>query len=240
MLQKALQYLVGLKANQTYEIDGRTWSDNRLNLVEVKKNYPAHITCGGLDSIVALVMSELDRLEPMTLPVYIRVDSPTTVNVFTSWDEFYVRSPLYVAETKPCGLRDGYRDFDTAIIELRSKVAPGEGVDYLLDLLSRINQENVVSITDNGITQTVEARSGIALKQMENIRPRVPLRPFRTFLEVEQPQSDYLVRINKEGQIGFFSADGGVWEMTARETIAKYFEVLLEEQISEDKVVVMI
>ena len=35
---------------------------------------------------------------------------------------------------------------------------PGEGVDYLLDLLSRINKENGVTTRDNGVSQEVEAR----------------------------------------------------------------------------------
>lgn len=54
--------------------------------------------------------------------------------------------------------------------------------------------ENSVSTNDNGVTQTVEARQGVALNALIEIKPRVMLRPFRTFLEVEQPESEFLLR----------------------------------------------
>lgn len=58
---------------------------------------------------------------------------------------------------------------------------PGEGVDYLLDLLSRINKENGVTTRDNGVSQEVEARQGISLKALVQVKPRISMRPYRTF-----------------------------------------------------------
>ena len=48
------------------------------------------------------------------------------------------------------------------------------------------------------MSQEVEARSGISLKSMLQVRPRVVLRPYRTFLEVEQPESEFLLRMDAE------------------------------------------
>ena len=76
--------------------------------------------------------------------------------------------------------------------------------------------KNSVTSEDNGVTQTVEARKGIALKAREQVKPRVPLCPFRTFLEVEQPESEFLVRMREGGEIGLFEADGGMWKLDAK------------------------
>ena len=38
---------------------------------------------------------------------------------------------------------------------------------------------------------------------------------FRTFLEVEQPESEFLLRVDPDEGIGFFEADGGIWKLEA-------------------------
>ena len=105
-------------------------------------------------------------------------------------------------------------------------------MDYLLDLLSRISKDSGVATTDNGVSQTVEARQGIALKATVQLRPRVPLRPFRTFQEVEQPESEFLLRMDEEGNIGLFEADGGMWKLTARQTVKAFLEAKLADLVA--------
>lgn len=125
------------------------------------------------------------------------------------------------------------------LIELRSLCIPNEGTAYLLDLLSRMTNENSVSTNDNGVTQTVEARQGVALNAVVEIKPRVMLRPFRTFLEVEQPESEFLLRVDPDEGIGFFEADGGIWKLEAKKNIADYFLKNMGDLIDAGKVVVM-
>ena len=137
------------------------------------------------------------------------------------------------------GLRTGFRGREVALIELRSLCIPNEGTAYLLDLLSRMTNENSVSTNDNGVTQTVEARQGVALNAVVEIKPRVMLRPFRTFLEVEQPESEFLLRVDPDEGIGFFEADGGIWKLEAKKNIADYFLKNMGDLIDAGKVVVM-
>ena len=100
------------------------------------------------------------------------------------------------------------------------------------DLLPRISKESNVASNDNGVSQTVEARQGISLKATVQIKPRVPLRPFRTFQEVEQPESEFLLRLNEAGDVGLFEADGGMWKLRARETVKAFLENALEAEIA--------
>lgn len=111
--------------------------------------------------------------------------------------------------------------------------------DYLLDLLSRMSKDSGVTTRDNGVSQEVEARQGVSLKALVQVKPRVALRPFRTFLEVEQPVSEFLLRLDDDGNVGLFEADGGMWQQTAKASIAAYFEDKLAQEVKDGKIVVM-
>lgn len=237
MLKEALEYLVSLKENKTYDIHGDTYSDRELHRIAPHVDRPARVGVTGLDSIVKLIRNELDVLDAQ--PLFVRVDGAREVSVFSTLDDAMARDDLYHATCDVPGFRGGFKGYEAAIIELRSKFAPGEGVDYLLDLLSRINKTEGVTTSDNGVSQTVEARQGVSLKQMVTVKPRVVLRPYRTFLEVEQPESEFLLRLDGEGNVGLFEADGGMWELEAKRRIAAYFEEKLAEEINGGKVVVM-
>ncbi len=238
MIKEALSYLVGLKENKTYEIYGDTYSDHDLVRIRPHINRPNQISVTGLDSIVKLISKEIDTMEGM-LPVFIRVEGARKVSVFTSYDGCLARNSLYEATCDVPDFREGFREAQNAIIELRSKFAPSEDVDYLLTLLSSINKENGVTTMDNGVSQQVEARTGISLKQMVTVKPRVTLCPYRTFLEVAQPSSEFILRLDEDGNVGLFEADGGMWRMDAKRNVAAYFEEKLSSLIETGKVVVM-
>lgn len=236
MLKEFAQYLVSLKDNKIYDIDGEKYSDNSLHRIAPYVPRPEKLCVTGLDSIVKLVKAELMKV---TRPIFIRVDDPTSVTVLTALDKDMNRDVLFKAECDVPGFREGFRQYDKAIIEIRSKFSPNVDVDYLLDLLSRINKENGVTTSDNGVSQTVEARTGVSLKQMVNVRPRVTLAPYRTFLEVQQPASEFLLQLNDEGDVGLFEADGGMWKLEAKKNILDYFEDTLFDEIDAGCVIVM-
>ena len=237
MLKEFAQYLASVKENKTYEIGGQTYSDNDLVRIEKYTPHPTRITVAGLDSIVKVIRTEAKKL---TAPIYIHVDSPDYVNAFTALDGEMDRDYLVIAKSDVPGFRSGFTDYESAIIEFRSKFIPNKDIAYILDLLSRINMENGVTTTDNGVSQSVEARKGISLKQMENIKPRVTLAPYRTFLEVEQPESEFLLRLDDNGRVGLFEADGGMWKLHAKQNIADYFSEEMKSEIADGTVVVMI
>lgn len=105
----------------------------------------------------------------------------------------------------------------------------------ILDIATGATKERV----DYDVTQTVETTQGVALKTNETIKPRVALAPFRTFLEVEQPESEFLLRVNEDGEVGLFEADGGVWKLEAKQNICEYFYERLEDLIDAKRVIVM-
>lgn len=201
-------------------------------------DHPDTLQLHSLEALVTLVKTEAANMDA---PLYITIPDHLTVRCFGQPQiaARFFRQVFYEAKaTDVPGFWDGFREQEKAIIELRSRFAPGEGVDYLLDLLSRINKESGVTTIDNGVSQTVEARQGVALKTTVQLKPRVPLRPYRTFQEVEQPESEFLLRMDEAGNIGLFEADGGMWKLTARQTIKAFLEQELSDLIAADAVYV--
>lgn len=237
MFKEAIQYLVSLKDNKTYEIHGETYSDHPLHRVEPHVDRPERFDVTGLDSIVKLIRAEKDMAAQF--PIFIRVVNPRTVSVVGSLDEYMSRDYFYRAACDATEWVPGWRDQEKAIIELRSMFAPTEDVEYLLSLISSISKNDGVSSEDNGVSQTVTATMGVALKQVVPVKPRVTLAPFRTFLEVEQPASEFILRLDNNASIGLLEADGGMWKMEAKKNIVAYFETALKEEIEQGAVVVM-
>ena len=236
MLAKMIDKIVSLKETKTFEIGGQTYADATLTRIPPHVDRPACIEVSGLDGICKLIRTELAKLDTV---VMVQAKAHNEVEVMTTYQPDFSRNMLYRARADAPGLRTGFRGREVALIELRSLFIPSDGTAYLLDLLSRMTDENSVTTRDNGVTQQVEAKQGVSLNVMVDVKPRVQLRPFRTFLEVEQPESEFLIRVDAEEGIGFFEADGGIWKLEAKKNIAKYFETHLTDLIEAGKVVVM-
>lgn len=199
---------------------------------------PHCIDLTGLDSVCKMVRNE--AAEHVGLQIFIQVKDYKSVSVFTSLDSDEDRRYLYKCTADTPAVTFGrFIPYENAVIELRSLYIPNQDTEYLLQLLSSISSESKVTSTDNGVTQKVEAKSGIALNSVVTVKPRVSLQPFRTFIEIEQPESEFLLRINDRGEIGMFQADGGVWKLEATRNVAGYFETALKDLIDAGAVVVI-
>lgn len=231
-IQKTTQPLVQQIDGGTFVISGNGGVEEICPAIYHPDTLPLH----SLEALVKMVQTEAMNMDA---PLYITIPSHLTVRCFgqPQPEARFFRQVYYEAKaTDVPGFQDGFREQEKAIIELRSRFAPGEGVDYLLDLLSRISKDSGVTTTDNGVSQTVEARQGVALKSVVSLKPRVPLRPFRTFQEVEQPESEFLLRMDEEGNIGLFEADGGMWKLTARQTVKAFLEAKLADLVNSEAV----
>ena len=237
MLKEAIKEIERMAAPTTVEVDGSVYSNQQLVHIQDKKPMPKCIELTGLDSVCKMVRNEADHVG---LQIFIQVKDYRNVSVFTSLDSDEDRLYLYkCAADTPVVTTDRFMDYEKAVIELRSLYIPNDGTDYLLQLLSSISNESKVTSTDNGVTQKIQATNGIAMSSMVTVKPRVTLQPFRTFIEVEQPASEFILRINERGEIGFYQADGGVWKLEATRNVAAYFEEKLQDLIDNGTVVVI-
>lgn len=239
MIQKALEYIVGLKDNKTYQINGKTYSDKQLCLIEDEHYTRKNISFGSLDAIVKMLKFEIADYTDGTEPVFVHIKDHRSVDVFTRPNEREQRVWPYSAECSDTNFREGWRELDNTIIELRSRFIPTDDSNYLLSLISRINNEQGVRTEDNGVSQIVTAKQGVTLMGNEAVKPRLMLKPFRTFREIAQPESEFILRLDDGGRVGLFEADGGIWKMEAKDNIAVYFEKALGNEIEAGAVVVL-
>lgn len=242
-LRDAIDRITDLARPFTMEAYGHQFCSKPL--VEVKTEQYAPISYGvdTLDALVKLILTE-----GLTLGrrLYVRVDSARNVTVTTTYNggelrNPYQRFPLYEAVSDVPGVTIGHSmSQEQAIVELQSLYAVTPDRDYLLSLLSRIDVNQGVSSVDNGISQEVSVKTGAVLKEQTMVQPIVHLQPYRTFLEVEQPASDFLLRLDKEGHPALYEADGGAWKLEAKRSIAAYLAEKLAAQVESGCVVVLV
>lgn len=242
-LRDAIDRIVGLAAPYTMEANGHTFCSKALVEVKADEYAPTAYEVDTLDALVKLILTE-----GLTLGrrLYVRVDSARKVTVTTTYNggelrNPYQRFPLYEAVSDVPGVTIGnLMSQEQAIVELQSLYAVTPDRDYLLSLLSRIDVNQGVSSVDNGISQEVSVKTGAVLKEQTMVQPIVHLQPYRTFLEVEQPVSDFLLRVSKEGEPTLFEADGGAWKLEAKRSIAAYLAEKLADQVERGDVVVLV
>lgn len=242
-LKDAIDRIVELAKPYTIKTDdGRRYCTTYLREVKPEVELPARYSVDTLEALVKLIRTEGVAQAPL---LYVRVDSARRVMVDTTYThkEYaeFSRLPLYeaVSDVPSISVNQSISQ-ERAIVELQSLYAITEDRDYLLSLLSRIDVNQGVSSVDNGISQEVSVKTGAVLKEQQTVQPIVHLQPYRTFLEVEQPASDFLLRLDKEGRPALFEADGGAWKLEAKRNIAAYLGEKLADLVERGSVVVMI
>jgi hypothetical protein len=97
----------------------------------------------------------------------------------------------------------------------------------LLQVTGNIRDENIKTAEDDGVTQTVNVRSGINRLAATNAPNPIALKPYRTFTEVNQPESLFVFRLSKgrDGELpqcALIEADGGRWKREAIDRIVNW------------------
>lgn len=239
MLKAMIEKIEKMAGPKVFDIGNEHYASDHLVRIDPEKDFPKTIKLTGLDSVCKMVVNEANDLFPGD-QVLIQVADYNFVRVFTTLDGEMDRCYLYECMADTPRVKTGtFMSHEEAVIQMRSLYIQNTDMEYLLKLLSSISKESKVSSNDNGVSQTVEARTGVALTTNAYVRPYVNLQPFRTFLEVPQPESMFLLRLDNDGRIGLFEADGGVWKLEATRNIAAYFEEKLGDLIKAGRVVVL-
>ena len=229
------------------EVNGRTFLVNGNDCTEVEPPEipkPEKVNTSSLNALVELIKNEVDG-HTENPPLYVSCNTYSGVEVFTTpnpKDELHRWQPYHAtASDLPPLVEDVRWSFDEAMIKLRSmfqRAPEGEknDVDYILDLLSHMSFDQSVKSDDNGITQTVQVRKGVSFVENKAVRPIVTLAPYRTFQEVEQPESEFVFRVYDDRSISLTAADGGMWKLAAREAVKNHLETALCDEIAAGKV----
>ena len=226
MIEKALKYIVGLNNPELKEINGQTYSDKPLQ--RISHNPKADpIQMHTLSSLVDYIKSEADVIPDK---MFIHIKSPTILDEERT-REYMVEVNALVPEFR----FNQFMDHENFCINMQSKFINSEDTEkaLLLKFAGTVEAGTVADYGDDGITQKATVKTGIASKGEAVIPSPVTLKPYRTFIEVEQPLTQFIFRMKQdkyEGiQCALFEADGGAWMIDAMDNIRMYLEKALSE-----------
>ena len=231
-IQKTTQPIIREIGSATFAVT----TDGETNEIRPTIDHPDTLPLHSLDALVKLVRTEAAKAQAT---LYITIPDHMTVRCFgqPDPDARYFRQVYYEAHaTDVPGWGEKVQlGFEEAQIAMRTRFQETADTVYALKLLSDICCGAKVVYNDNGIATTVTTQKGVALQSNEQIRPIITLKPYRTFQEVEQPESIFLIRVNERG-ITFTEADGGMWKLKARQIIKAFLEEQLAEEITSSGV----
>lgn len=230
MIKQALEYIVGMRAPEVLEINGETYSDKRLERICHNPKAKA-IELTTLTSLVEYIKAKIDTMDDKMI---IHVSSPECVRLYSMLDLDRVREYLVEVHAQVPEFRYGrYMDHENFLIALQSKFIPNDDRELLLRFTGTVENGTVAQYGDDGVTQKATIKTGIASKGEAVVPNPVRLRPFRTFIEVEQPESAFVFRMRQDSDDGvecaIFEADGGAWKNMAMKNIKDYLQFELND-----------
>lgn len=234
MLKEAIEKILEIGGLEVKEINGRQYSNQKLYPVK----YPVSdgINVRSLAGLVEYIKSQFDSKKS----IMIHVKSATEVVAFESVNDDMDRNVFIKANALLPEFRfDNFYDTEQFNIKMQSCFVLNDDKDIMLKVVGTIREDNVRDTGDDGVSQSVVVKTGVATVGQAKVPNPVRLKPYRTFVEVEQPESDFVFRMQDGPRCALFEADGGAWELEAMANIEKYLIARLSKEIAMEQVVVI-
>lgn len=233
LTKEALSYLMEEQSKPTFaEVNGQTYSDKRMHrIIHNPKADP--IEMNTLSSLIDYIKAGIDVIK---FPAVIHIQSPTRVELYTTLDDERIRERMVVVKARVPEFRfNNYTEHEAFLIAVQSKFLDTEDKKLILQFAGTVENGTVEQYGDDGVTQKATVKTGIASKSDAIVPNPVKLKAFRTFIEVDQPETEYVFRMRDDRhtcsgiECALFEADGGAWEIKAMESIKEYLQKELEE-----------
>lgn len=240
MIKEALEYLVALGNVKREKVGSQEYSTQPLYLHE--EPTASQLTVQSLSGLVEYINSNFDKLfdKEKDDRALIHVVNPTMVKVLSQFTRDKKRNHLLVAEANlPEFSFDTFYDSESFNIKLQSAFVNDLDRAVALQVIGNIREEQVKNSGDDGIAQTVTAKVGVATVATAKVPNPVVLRPYRTFTEVEQPASDFVLRLKDGPRCALFEADGGAWELEAMKNVQEYLKENINSFLVKHQVVII-
>lgn len=229
--KEALEYLVdlGMERDSIIQLEQGTFS--RENLKRVNDPVATTLKVSTLTGLVDYIKANVDELKGELL---IQVKSHDEVRLFSKLNtdrdrELYIQAEAIL----PNNIRyNSFIDTENFNIMLQSSFVDTGDKAVLLKYTGLVQDEAVKSTGDDGVSQQVTVKTGVASVGQAIVPNPVSLAPYRTFPEVEQPTSKFIFRMQSGPRAALFEADGGAWRNQAILNIKNYLEKELEKAIN--------
>lgn len=234
MIKEAIEKIEALAVKsmtpQKIEIGGKNYIAHNGHEYSDEPLYPETLRFTTLSGLADYIEGGYDKVFLVGTPI-IHVVSPYLVKYYGEAAPVYAsRCDLAKAEPEiperfPFGRFMTGEEF---MIKLQALFVQGIG-DWqdVVEACAGIKKQDGIEYKDSGVTQTVAVQSGLFLAAMKKLPNPVILAPYRTFPEIEQPASKFILRATdgRSGpELGLFEGDGGAWRLTAMEAISEWLK----------------
>lgn len=239
MIAEAIKHIFGLGAQQIQQVHGRAYArdtDGKLSPVSSPESMAAPLEFHSLSGLAAYVASSFASMQDEGQNEHaLVVDGPAGVRYVSSLTtafrqrEVLATAAPFLSPAFPFGR---YLDLETFVTSLQSSFVQDAQTAAILKLVGNIKGEDVQTVEDDGVSQRVTARTGVATVGKAAVPNPVILSPFRTFPEINQPFSRYVLRLQQgdEGELpeaALFEVGDCQWKHEAAADIAARLGELL-------------
>lgn len=241
-LKEALQFITKLKEEsmepRVLEIGGDTYCNK--DLVRYHRfPFAEAINVNTLTALVDYIKGKPDELRESMI---LHVESPTTVRLYSGLINERDRESLIRTEAIVNEFHfDQHYDQERFLIELQANFLETPDLLTIMQVAGNIKSGTTANYSDDGVSQKTTVKMGVELNDVIVPNP-VKLRPYRTFAEIEQPESSYVFRI-KDTERGpafkLVEADGGLWKNGTMQKIKEYLEYELSEELKKYHITVI-
>lgn len=230
MLKSFVEKLLDLKKPETIEIGGKTYCQDGYR--PVRDPYPDPLSINNLTGILDYINASPEKWDR---EFFIHVEDFNQVALYQSMTgAFNQRVTIISAASRPCTFQFGHKmAVEEFIIAIHGMFLPNPDREYLLKFVSNVRVDANAVFSDNGASQTVTAKQGVSsLVTTETVKNPLLLQPYRTFNEVEQPASQFIIRLGKNNDSAVCSlheCDGEAWKQEAIQRIKTFLTTELPE-----------
>lgn len=217
------------------EIRGELYTnfDGLKRMPKYEPSSPATVPTFTLDGLCEWIKQDIDGNFAKYDRLMVAVENEVTVSVYPPVCGVELNRRPQLAECKrkiepfPWGK---FQDQEAFIVFLLSRFTEDQhgNRDAVGKLVGNIRQEQSAEAADDGISQRVTVKNGIAKVGETIIKNPVYLAPMRTFCEIEQPVSPFVLRVQEGPAIALFEADAGEWRNAAVRSIRDYLAEVLD------------
>lgn len=251
--QDALEYLYQLgqkdKDFMSMKIGDHIYvnTDKLVRIKPVLPEVPSPYVIFTLLGLIDYITNDPDELMKRFKRLVVHVSDPRRVCLYSAVygpdGECRAHLATCTATNRPFDFNvyHGREDF---MIKLMTLFEQSANVAALGKVVGNLVSEEAVRVTDDGMNQNVTITSGITRRSNVKIENPVKLSPIRTFTEINQPESPFILRIKNEAnaaepKVALYEADGDQWKVTAVRRIHDYIKKGLAAQIEKGEVVII-
>jgi hypothetical protein len=201
-------------------------------------NAPDSISIYTLSGLVDWIHADPDHLfADKANPCTVKVEDPCSVSVLSQLTPIRrVRTQISKCRYEAPRVRyDTYMDAEDFGIMLQTNFIEDDNRNVVLKIARNLTEEQSAQTADDGVSQRVTLKAGV--KEIDSAVFKNPayLSPLRTFPEIAQPSSPFVIRF-KEGHLAaIYESDGGAWRNEAVKRIGTW----LKERLADTSLVVI-